>query len=84
MIKRRKHRVVVDITFEKPVSQKVAVCNVGMLLNDGCYISEPITKFETKQFNRVFVAELLKWRRKTQLRDQRVPPFHRREYRGFR
>ena len=76
---RRKHRVVVDITFEEPCTQKYAASFVDRILScdksDGIKL---VTTWKCKQFNRVFAAELLKWRKKTQLRNQRFPPFRKR------
>lgn len=54
---RRKHRVVVEITFEEPCTAKVAAGTVRHLMNEGIEQDkrwlDTVTKFECKQFGRV-------------------------------
>lgn len=64
-MKKRKHRVVVDITLEEPVTARRAKYLVADAL-DWCSLdswSHEVTKFKCKEFNRVFRAIWLGWLR---------------------
>lgn len=64
-MEKRKHRVVVDVTFNKKVNEKRAAQLLGMLIDDAPELKwRPIdfqdtcaVKFSAKQFSRVFHAE---------------------------
>lgn len=65
-MKKRKHRVVVEITFDEPVTAKQAQFLVRDIVESGSSearmtfgLPRPtqVTKFDTKEFNRVLEAE---------------------------
>lgn len=62
--KTRKHRVVIEVTFSKPVTEKHAVSGVQMLMDDIPDYSRTtalpnllVNKLTAKQFTRVYAAE---------------------------
>jgi len=65
-MKQRKHRVVVDVTLNKPVTQKAATMAVALLLGEIDLDAKPIyttgnlyvDRLRAKQYSRVFAADL--------------------------
>jgi hypothetical protein len=57
---RRKHRVVVEITFEAPTTAKKATQYVRGCLDRIEDVHQSVTRFDAKEFGRVLIAEMHK------------------------